>query len=67
VCNAGPSGVLSQPLEINVAYWKMNPIENIRKIRTVVAAGRVFDRQELDAVRADIESSASRWTGTPTR
>jgi hypothetical protein len=35
-----------------------NPLENIdytRKIRTVVAAGRVFERKELDMMRSDIQ------------
>jgi hypothetical protein len=47
-----------------------NPLENIdntRKILTVVAAGRVFKRGELDTMLSDIQKEASRWTGTPTR
>jgi hypothetical protein len=45
----------------------LNNIENVRKIRAVVARGRVFDRNELDALLADIQRAASQWAGTPTR
>ena len=63
-------GTIEKGMRADLVLLDANPldqIENIRKIRTVVAAGRVFDRQELDAILADIQSSASRWTGTPTR
>jgi imidazolonepropionase-like amidohydrolase len=42
-------------------------IDNIRRIRTVVAGGRVLERSELDAMLGDIQKAASQWTGTPTR
>jgi hypothetical protein len=35
--------------------------------RTVVANGRLFDRNQLDAMLADIQKSARQWAGTPTR
>jgi len=47
-----------------------NPLEdinNIRKIRAVVTNGRMFDRNQLDAMLADIQKSASQWAGIPTR
>ena len=47
-----------------------NPLENIdntRKIREVVARGRVLDRSELDAMLSDIQNVASQWRGTTTR
>ena len=70
VFKLGDQGTIEKGMRADLVLLDASPldqIENIRKIRTVVAAGRVFDRQELDAILADIQSSASRWTGTPTR
>jgi len=45
----------------------LEAINNIRKIRAVVTNGRMFDRNQLDAMLADIQKSASQWAGIPTR
>jgi imidazolonepropionase-like amidohydrolase len=41
-------------------------IENTRKIRAVVSAGRLLGRREMDDILNDVELSARAWKGTPT-
>jgi len=63
-------GTIEKGMRGDLLLLDSNPldnIENIRKIGTVVAAGRVFERNELDAILADIQRVANQWTGTPTR
>ncbi len=46
-------GGIEKGMHADLVILDANPldhIENIRKIRTVVAPGRVFDRQELDGI-----------------
>jgi imidazolonepropionase-like amidohydrolase len=45
----------------------LEAIDNTRRIRAVVADGRVFDRNELDTMLMDIRRDASEWAGSPTR
>ncbi len=44
----------------------LQDIRNVRKIAAVVAGGRLFDRQVLDALAQEAADSASRWEGSPT-
>jgi hypothetical protein len=63
-------GTIGRGMRADLVLLDANPltsIENIRKIRAVMANGRVFDRNELDAMLADIQKSARDWAGTPTR
>jgi hypothetical protein len=63
-------GTIEAGMRADLLLLDANPlehIENTRKIRTVVAAGRVFERNELDAMLSDVQVAASQWTGTPTR
>ena len=63
-------GTIEKGMRADLVLLESNPLENIdntRKIRTVVAAGRVFERNELDAMLSDVQRAASQWTGTPTR
>ena len=41
-------------------------IQNTRKIRAIVSAGRLLDRQNLDEMLKDIERPAKASNGTPT-
>ena len=68
--NLADQGTIRPKMRADLVLLDSNPLENIdntRKIRTVVAAGRVFMRGELDTMLSDIQKEASRWTGTPTR
>jgi imidazolonepropionase-like amidohydrolase len=63
-------GTIEIGMRADLVLLDSNPLENIdntRKIRMVVAGGRVFDRNALDTMLSDIQGSASQWTGTPTR
>jgi imidazolonepropionase-like amidohydrolase len=63
-------GTIEPGMRADLVLLDANPlddIENTRKIRTVVAGGRVFDRGDLDQMLTDVESAARAWTGTPTR
>jgi hypothetical protein len=63
-------GTIEPGMRADLVLLDSNPLENIentRKIRTVVAAGRVFDRKKLDMMLVEIRRAASQWTGTPTR
>jgi imidazolonepropionase-like amidohydrolase len=68
--NLTDQGTIETGMRADLVLLDSNPLENInntRKIRTVVAAGRVFERNELDAMLSDVQRAASQWTGTPTR
>jgi imidazolonepropionase-like amidohydrolase len=68
--NLTDQGTIETGRRADLLLLDANPLENIdntRKIRTVVAAGRVFERNELDAMLSDVQRAASQWTGTPTR
>jgi imidazolonepropionase-like amidohydrolase len=63
-------GTIEPGMGADLVLLEANPLENIdntRKIRTVVAAGRVFERKELDTMLSDIQRAASNWAGVPTR
>ena len=68
--NLTDQGTIETGMRADLVLLDSNPLENInntRKIRTVVAAGRVFERNELDAMLSDVQRAASQWTGPPTR
>jgi imidazolonepropionase-like amidohydrolase len=68
--NLTDQGTIAPGMRADLVLLDSNPLENIdntRKIRTVVAGGRVFERKELDTMLSDIQSAASHWTGAPTR
>jgi hypothetical protein len=63
-------GTIERGMRADLVLLDANPlmnIENVRKIRTVIANGRVFGRNELDAMLTDIQKDARDWKGTPTR
>jgi Amidohydrolase family len=67
--NLTDQGTIEPGMRADLVLLDANPLQNIdntRKIRTVVTAGRLFERKALDAMLADIEKAASQWTGTPT-
>jgi cytosine/adenosine deaminase-related metal-dependent hydrolase len=70
VFNLPDQGTIEQGKRADLVLLDANPlanIENAKKIRAVVAAGRLFDRNDLDSMLADIRNRAREWTGTPTR
>jgi hypothetical protein len=63
-------GTIEKGMRADLVLVDANPldnIDNVRKVRTVVANGRMFDRNQLDAMLADIQKNAGQWAGTPTR
>ena len=68
--NLTDQGTIEPGMRADLVLLDANPLENIdnaRKIRVVVARGRVLNRIDLDAMLSDIQSVASQWSGTPTR
>jgi imidazolonepropionase-like amidohydrolase len=68
--NLMDQGTIAPGMRADLVLLDSNPLENIestRKIRTVVAAGRVFERKELDTILSDVQRAASDWAGVPTR
>src|SRR5262245_37602383 len=68
--NLPDQGTIEIGMRADLVLPDANPPENIdntRKIRMVVARGRVFDRNVLNTMLSDIQSSASQWAGPPTR
>jgi hypothetical protein len=62
-------GTIEPGMRADLVLVESNPLENIEntpKIRVVVAAGRVFERNELDVMLLAIKRNASQWTGTLT-
>src|SRR5215469_16019749 len=63
-------GTIAPGMRADLVLLDSNPLENIdntRKIQTVVAAGRVFERKELATILSDVQRASSQWAGTPTR
>jgi imidazolonepropionase-like amidohydrolase len=63
-------GTIEKGMRADLVLVDANPldnIDNVRKIQTVVANGRMFDRNQLDAMLADIQKTAGQWAGSPTR
>jgi len=63
-------GTIERGMRADLVLLDASPldnIENVRKIRAVVAQGRMFERNELDAMLANIQRAAGQWVGTPTR
>lgn len=68
--NLTDQGTIETGMRADLVLLDSNPLENIdniRKIRMVVARGRLLDRNELDTMLSDIQRVASQWAGTPTR
>jgi imidazolonepropionase-like amidohydrolase len=68
--NLTDQGTIEPGMRADLVLLDANPLENIdntRKIRMVVARGRVLNRIDLDAMLSDIQSAASQWSGTPAR
>jgi imidazolonepropionase-like amidohydrolase len=68
--NLTDQGTIEKGMRADLVLLDASPldnIDNVRKIRAVVARGRMFERRELDAMLADIQRAASQWVGTPTR
>ena len=63
-------GTIESGMRADLVLLDANPLEdidNVRTIRAVVAAGRLFEREQLDAMLVDVERTARQWTGTATR
>jgi imidazolonepropionase-like amidohydrolase len=68
--NLPDQGTIESGMRADLLLLDANPLQNIdntRKIRLVVSGGRVFERNDLDAMFDDIRRGASEWKGTPTR
>jgi imidazolonepropionase-like amidohydrolase len=66
--NVTDQGTIETGMRADLLLLDANPLENIgntRKIRMVVARGRAFDRNELEAMLEDIHMAARQWAGTP--
>jgi Amidohydrolase family len=63
-------GTIESGMRADLVLLDANPlehIENTRKIRAVVAGGRMFERGELDQMLLEIETAAKSWPGPATR
>jgi imidazolonepropionase-like amidohydrolase len=68
--NLSDMGTIKRGMRADLVLLDANPlvnIDNTRRIRTVVAAGRVFERGQLDTILSDIEKVSRQWAGSPTR
>jgi len=57
------TGTIAAGRRADLVLLDANPlsdVENVRRIRAVVVAGRFLDRTELDTLLADIKAAASR-------
>lgn len=64
----GKAGVLKAGARADIVLLNSNPLESaeaIRTIDTVVLAGTPYDRQSLDSMLADVQSSANSWSMWP--
>jgi imidazolonepropionase-like amidohydrolase len=62
-------GTVEPGMQADLVLLDADPLDNIensRRITSVMTAGRLFDRQALDAMLEDVEREATRWHGTPT-
>jgi hypothetical protein len=70
VFNVPDLGTIQVGKRADLVLLDANPlrdIENTRKIRLVVAAGRVFQRRDIDGMFEGVRTAAATWRGTPTR
>jgi hypothetical protein len=68
--NLVDQGTIESGMRADLVLLDANPVENIantRRIRSVVAGGRLIERSELDAMLVDIEAAAKKWPGPATR
>lgn len=64
----GVAGVVKAGARADVVLLRNNPLENIdavKAVQTVVLAGAVYERQQLDAMLARVEGNANHWSMWP--
>ena len=64
----GEAGVIAAGARADIVLLRENPlsdIEAVRSVDTVVLAGRVYDRDRLDAILSQAEGTASHWSMWP--
>jgi len=62
-------GTIEPGMVADLVLLDANPLQNIentQRIATVVAAGRLIEKRELQIMLGDIQQTAAQWTGTPT-
>jgi imidazolonepropionase-like amidohydrolase len=62
-------GTIEPGMVADLVLLDANPLQNIentQRIATVVAAGRLIEKRELQIMLGDIQQMAAQWTGTPT-
>lgn len=62
-------GLIAKGQAADLLVLDASPLEDIantRRIAMVVAAGRIYDREALAAMREDIAAKAALWNGEPT-
>jgi hypothetical protein len=68
--NITDQGTIERGMRADLLLLDANPLQNIentRRIRTVVVAGRVLQRSDLDRMLEEIHIAATQWQGVPTR
>ena len=64
----GQAGVIRPGARADIVLLRKNPLEDIgavRDIETVILAGAVYDREDLDNLLAGVESAAGSWAMWP--
>jgi hypothetical protein len=64
----GQAGVIRPGARADIVLLRKNPLDDIgavRDIETVILAGAVYDREDLENLLAGVESAAGSWTMWP--
>jgi len=64
----GQAGVIRPGARADIVLLRKNPLQNIgavRDIETVILAGAVYDREDLETLLAGVESAAGSWAMWP--
>jgi len=64
----GVAGIIAAGARADIVLLRANPIEDINaveQIETVILAGTVYDRKELDGMLQTVEGNANSWTMWP--